>query len=74
MLVTVIEDYRLRTDQYPLPGDRCTLRDGSPGIITALTKVAGKWYYFTAPEWLVDRSSYLGEYREEGKIYPKWIN
>lgn len=85
-LVTVIDDYRTRYNGEPLAGDRCTLSDGSPGIIYMCCQSGDKQYFFCAPEELVDRRSYLESRTDSVSclgsrtsssenlsiVYPKW--
>lgn len=58
-IVTVINDYRLRRNGEPLPGDRVPLKDGSPGIVVAVRKTETGYALCLAPEPMIDRNKYL---------------
>lgn len=59
VLVTVIEDYRIRLNGEPLPGDYAPMKDGSRGVVTAVRRTPTGYALCVAPECTVDREKYL---------------
>lgn len=58
-LVWVVDDYRLRPDGVPLPGDRVPGKDGAPHLVIAVFRTITQIICLTAPECLLDRAAYL---------------
>ncbi len=67
-ILVIKEDYRLRTGHpnspSALPGDRITLRDGTPGVIIRIFRDGDRWFVFSAPECLIDRDKYLAAHHD----------
>jgi hypothetical protein len=59
VLITVVNDFRLRFNGEPLPGDRYPLKDGTPGIVIGVRRTETGYAICLAPAALVDRNKYL---------------
>lgn len=59
MHITVTEDYRIRYNGDPLPGDHVTGKSGDGRVVISAWQEEGRWIVLTVSELMVDRRAYL---------------